>query len=77
MVVQYWPNAKDQPSERVSIICFGMVMYWQSRFIALFAANVRRLRKRRTKGFRQRKWRFDEVYIKIDCKMHHLRRAVG
>jgi len=42
----------------------------------LFAADVRRQRASRMRGFRQWKWHLDEVYGKINGEMHYLWRAV-
>ena len=49
---------------------------WWNRFGPLFAADVRRQRLSRMRGFRQRKWHLDEVYVKINGEMHYLWRAV-
>ncbi|GGD45824.1 hypothetical protein GCM10011411_01790 [Aurantiacibacter arachoides] len=42
----------------------------------MFAADVRRQRISRMKGFRQSKCHLDEVYVKINGEMHYLWRAV-
>ena len=42
----------------------------------MFAADVRRQRASRMRGFRQWKWHLDEVYGKINGEMHYLWRAV-
>ena len=42
----------------------------------MFAADVRRQRVSRMRGFRQWKWHLDEVYVKINGEMHYLWRAV-
>ena len=42
----------------------------------MFAAEVRRQRVSRMRGFRQWKWHLDEVYVKINGEMHYLWRAV-
>ncbi len=49
---------------------------WWNRFGPLFAADVRRQRVSRMRGFRQWKWHLDEVYVKINGEMHYLWRAV-
>ena len=41
----------------------------------LFAADVRRQRVSRVRGFRHWKWHLDEVYVKINGEMHYLWRA--
>jgi len=40
------------------------------------AADVRRQRVSRMRGFRHWKWHLDEVYVKINGEMHYLWRAV-
>lgn len=52
------------------------VRHWWNRFGPLFAADVRRQRVSRMKGFRQWRWHLDEVYVKINGEMHYLWRAV-
>ena len=42
----------------------------------MFAADVRRQRVSRMKGFRHWKWHLDEMYSKINGEMHYLWRAV-
>ena len=45
-------------------------------FAPLFAADIRRQRVSRMRGFRHWKWHVDEVYVKINGEMHYLWRAV-
>ena len=40
----------------------------------LFAADIRRQRASRMRGFRQWRWHLDEAYVKINGEMHYLRR---
>jgi hypothetical protein len=42
----------------------------------MFAAEIRRRRVSRMRGFRQRKWHLDDIYVKIIGEMHYLWRAV-
>ena len=42
----------------------------------MFAADIRRQRISRMRGFRHWKWHLDEVYVKINGEMHYLWRAV-
>jgi putative transposase len=42
----------------------------------MFAAEIRRWRVSRMRGFRQRKWHLDDIYVKIIGEMHYLWRAV-
>jgi putative transposase len=69
-------NVEDVLAERGIDICHETVRLWWNRFGPLFAADVRRQRVNRMKGFRQWKWHLDEVYVKINGEMHYLWRAV-
>ncbi|HET6538795.1 MAG TPA: DDE-type integrase/transposase/recombinase, partial [Sphingopyxis sp.] len=42
----------------------------------MFAADIRRQRVSRMRGFRHWQWRVDEVYVKINGETHYLWRAV-
>lgn len=42
----------------------------------MFAADIRRQRVSRMKGFCHRNWHLDEMYVKIGGEMHCLWRAV-
>lgn len=69
-------NVEDLLAERGIDICPETVRHWWNRFGPLFAADVRRQRVSRMRGFRQWKWHLDEVYVKINGEMHCLWRAV-
>ena len=69
-------NVEDLLAERGIDICHETVRHWWNRFGPLFAADVRRQRVSRMKGFRQWRWHLDEVYVKINGEMHYLWRAV-
>lgn len=69
-------NVEDLLAERGIDICHETVRLWWNRFGPMFAADVRRQRVSRMKGFRQWKWHLDEVYVKINGEMHYLWRAV-
>jgi len=69
-------NVEDLLAERGIDICHETVRHWWNRFGPLFAADVRRQRVNRMRGFRQWKWHLDEVYVKINGEMHYLWRAV-
>ena len=69
-------NVEDLLSERGIDICHETVRNWWNRFGPLFAADVKRQRISRMRGFRQWKWHLDEVYVKISGEMHYLWRAV-
>ena len=42
----------------------------------LFAADIRRQRVGRMRGFRHWKWHLDEIYLKVNGEMVYLRRAI-
>ena len=69
-------NVEDLLAERGIDICHETVRHWWNRFGLLFAADVRRQRVSRMRGFRQWRWHLDEVYVKINGEMHYLWRAV-
>src|SRR6187402_363504 len=69
-------NVEDLLFERGIDICHETVRMWWNRFGPMFAADVRRQRVNRMRGFRQWKWHLDEVYVKINGEMHYLWRAV-
>ena len=57
-------NVEDLLFERGIDISHETVRHWWNRFGPLFAADVRRQRVSRMKGFRQWKWHLDEVYVR-------------
>lgn len=69
-------NVEDMLEEREIDICDKTVRHWWNRLGPLFAADVRRQRVNRIKGFRQWKWHLDKMYVKINGEMHYLRRAI-
>ncbi len=69
-------NVEDLLFERGIDICHETVLYWWNRFGPMFAAEVRRKRVSRLRGFRHWKWHLDEVYVKINGEMHYLWWAV-
>ena len=69
-------NVEDLLAERGIDICHETVRHWWNRFGPLFAADVRRQRVSRMRGFRQWRWHLDEVYVRINGEMHYLWRAV-
>jgi len=62
--------------ERGIDICHETVRLWWNRFGPLFAADIRRQRVSRMRGFRHWNWHLDEVYVKINGETHYLWRAV-
>ncbi len=69
-------NVEDLLFERGIDICHETVRLWWNRFGPLFAADIRRQRVNRMKGFRHWRWHLDEVYVRINGEMHYLWRAV-
>ncbi|MBO9602820.1 MAG: IS6 family transposase [Novosphingobium sp.] len=69
-------NVEDLLFERGIDICHETVRFWWNRFGPMFAADIRRQRVSRMRGFHHWKWHLDEVYVKINGEMHYLWRAV-
>jgi len=69
-------NVEDLLFERGIDICHETVRLWWNRFGPLLAADIRRQRCSRMRGFRHWKWHLDEVYVKINGETHYLWRAV-
>ena len=69
-------NVEDLLFERGIDICHETVRHWWNRFGPMFAADIRRQRISRMKGFRQWRWHLDEVFVKINGERHYLWRAV-
>ena len=69
-------NVEDLLFERGIYICHETVRLWWNRFGPMFAADIRRQRVSRMKGFRHWRWHLDEVFVKINGETHYLWRAV-
>ncbi len=69
-------NVEDLLFERGIDICHETVRLWWKRFGPMFAADIRRQRVSRMRGFRQWRWHLDEVFVKINGERHYLWRAV-
>ena len=69
-------NVEDLLSERGIDLCHETVRRWWTRFGPLFAADSRRQRVSRMRGFRQWRWHLDEMYVKLNGEMVYLWRAV-
>ena len=69
-------NVEDLLFERGIDICHETVRHWWNRFGPLFAADIRRQRISRMRGFRHWKWHLDEMYVKLNGEMVYLWRAV-
>ena len=69
-------NVEDLLFERGIDICHETVRLWWNRFGPMFAADIRRQRASRMRGFRHWRWHVDEVLVKINGERHYLWRAV-
>jgi putative transposase len=69
-------NVEDLLFERGIDICHETVRHWWNRFGPIFAADARRQRVSRMRGFRQWKWHLDEMYVRLNGEMVYLWRAV-
>jgi putative transposase len=69
-------NVEDLLFERGIDLCHETVRHWWNRFGPMFAADIRRQRVSRMRGFRHWKWHLDEMYVKVNGEMVYLWRAV-
>jgi putative transposase len=69
-------NVEDLLFERGIDICHETVRFWWNRFGPMFAADIKRQRISRMRGFRQWRWHLDEMFVKINGETHYLWRAV-
>ncbi len=69
-------NVEDLLSERGIDICHETVRHWWNRFGPMFAADIKRQRISRMRGFRHWRWHLDEMFVKINGETHYLWRAV-
>ena len=69
-------NVEDLLFERGIDVCHETVRFWWNRFGPLFAADIKRQRISRMRGFRQWRWHLDEMFVKINGETHYLWRAV-
>jgi putative transposase len=69
-------NVEDLFIERDIDLCHETVRLWWKRFGPMFAADIRRQRVNRMRGFRQWRWHLDEMSVKLNGEMVYLWRAV-
>ncbi|AZI35215.1 putative transposase [Caenibius tardaugens NBRC 16725] len=69
-------NVEDLLFERGIDLCHETVRLWWNRFGPLFAADIRRQRVQRMRGFRHWRWHLDEMYVRLNGEMVYLWRAV-
>ncbi|WP_126174475.1 IS6 family transposase [Altericroceibacterium xinjiangense] len=69
-------NVEDLLFERGIDISHETVRFWWNRFGPLFAADFRRQRINRMRGFRHERWHLDEMYVRLKGELVDLWRAV-
>ena len=69
-------NVEDLLFERGVDLCHETVRLWWNRFGPMFAADIRRQRVSRMRGFRHWQWHMDEMYVRVNGEMVYLWRAV-
>ena len=69
-------NVEDLLHERGIDVCHETVRFWWNRFGPMFAAEIRRRRIDRMRGFSNWRWHVDEMFVKVNGERHYLWRAV-
>ncbi len=69
-------NVEDLLHERGIDVSHETVRYWWNRFGPIFAAEIRRKRPRHLHAWPQWRWHLDEMFVRINGKIHYLWRAV-
>jgi len=69
-------NVEDLLDERGIDISHETIRFWWNRFGPMFAAEIRKKRVARMRGYTQWRWHLDEVFVKINGKLRYLWRAV-
>jgi hypothetical protein len=70
-------NVEDFLHKRGIEISYETVRFWWNRFGPMFAAEIRRNRVSRIRGYSNWQWPLDEVFVKINGETHYLWRAVN
>ena len=65
-------NVEDLLHERGIDICHETVRLWWRRFGPTFANEIRRKRVEAMRQHTHRKWRLDELYVRINGEMRYL-----
>ena len=68
-------QVEDLLFERGIDICHETVRFWWNRFGPMFAAEIRK-RRVQHRSYSCWRWHLDEVFVRINGKMHYLWRAV-
>jgi DDE domain len=69
-------NVEDLLAERGIEISHETVRFWWNRFGPMFAAEIRKKRVARMRGYPQWRWHLDEAFVKVNGKLCYLWRAV-
>jgi putative transposase len=69
-------NVEDLLHERGIDISHETIRFWWNRFGPIFAAEVRRKRVQKMRGWQQWQWHLDEVFVRINGENFYLWRAV-
>jgi putative transposase len=69
-------NFEDLLAERGIEISHETVRFWWNRFGPMFAAEIRKKRVARMRGYPQWRWHLDEAFVKVNGKLCYLWRAV-
>jgi putative transposase len=69
-------NVEDLLAERGIDISHETVRFWWNRFGPMFAAEIRKRRVARMRGYPQWRWHLDEVFVKVNGTLCYLWRAV-
>jgi putative transposase len=69
-------NVEELLFERGIDLCHETVRFWWNKFGPMFAADIRRQRVSRMRGFRHWNWHLDEVFVKINGETRYLWRAI-
>ena len=68
-------QCEDMLAERGIDVSYEAIRYWVQRFGPLFANEIRKRRVKRGFGSKWR-WHIDEVFVKINGKLHYLWRVI-
>ena len=69
-------NVEDLLAERGIDISHETVRFWWNRFGPMFAAEIRKKRVARMRGYPQWRWHLDEAFVKVNGRLCYLWRAV-
>ena len=69
-------NVEDLLHKRGIGISAETIWFWWNRFGPMFAAEIRRNRASRMRGYSNWRWPLNEVFVKINGETHYLWRAV-